>query len=592
MRKLLLAMLLASLPAWSQVDPPVVLEARSVFGDIVRYGAPFQAVVEVNVTTPLNLETSLQIDGGHAELDCRVPIKLAPGKRSYAIPVASAQYGQDVHLVGGGAPGATTQMQPSVATDQDYLALVLAPRKNQFAYLGGYKSLLSQGEFRVNQPRKGAELPDLWWTYLGHNVIVLYDLPALKLSDRVESALLDYVQAGGQLVLVSNSDPQELQGSRLSELAPLRASRLVEGRLRGQLAPGAEEMISSKNAPLLLRRVYGSGSVWQVTSPIDTQDVLGTKQTQAVWQKILSEQSGFEVRKSFEEFGDRLSVLPELPAPATAALAWYLAGYVLVVIPAIYVYLRRKDQVLRLIVVVPICSVLITSLAYFLNSSGRGRQLVLRELGTAWAYGGKPEVVLRQQGVLFSPAALSFSLDFPADTLMRPRYRARDEQSHILNCRGESLSLEPERLRQWGLSRWAGLGLRRLSGPIGLEVQETPGVLKVTIKNGSDLPTCQAVLATTSSLCSAPFEVHAGIQKVDLEVSKQSNLQDVLERGELGPLRREDAASLANELGARRQPGPVLVMKVSDPRLAVMHFKDLHPKEIRTTYLVISEGQP
>lgn len=592
MRGLFFGLLLLSLPAWSQPDPPITLEARSVFGDIVRNGSPYQAVVDVNVTTNLSGDIALQIDGGHAELDCQLPIKLTPGRRSYTVPVACAQYGQDVRLVGGGLNDTSVQMQPSVATDQDYLALVLAPRKNQFSYLGGYKSLLKQGELRVNQPRKGAELPDLWWTYLGHDVVVLYDLPALKLSDRVESALIDYVQAGGQLVLVSNSDPQELHGTRLAELSPLRASALVDGRLRGKLAPGSEEVLQYKNSPLLLRHSYGSGAFWQVTAPIDTQDVLGTKQTQAIWQKILSEQGSLEVRKSFEEYGDRLSVLPELPAPATAALAWYLAGYVLLVIPGIYVYLRRKDQVLRLIVVVPVCSVVITSMAYFFNSTGRGRELVLRELGTAWASGGQKEVMIRQQGVLFSPAALSFSLDFPADTLMRPRYRARDEQTHRLECRGETLTLAPERLRQWGLSRWAGLGLRRLSGPISLEVKETPGLLKVTVNNGSDLPTCPAVIATSSSLCSAPFEVQAGSQKLDLEVSKQTNLQDELKNGRLGPMSADDAVSLAGEIGARRQPGPVLVMKVQDPRLAVMHLKGLNPKQIRNTYLVISEDQP
>ncbi len=592
MKGLLFGLLLLSLPAWGQPDPPVVLEVRSVFGDIVRYGSPYQAVVSVNSTLNLSSETCLQIDGGQAELDCRVPIKLDHGLGNFTVPVASAQYGQVVRLVGSGAPDTTTQMQPSVATDQDYMALVLAPRKNQFSYLGGYKSLLKQGEFRVNQPRKGDELPDLWWTYLGHDVVVLYDLPALKLNDRVESALIDYVQAGGQLVLVSNSDPQELHGSRLAELAPLRANALVSGRLRGKLSPGSEEVLSNQNSPLLLRHAYGSGAFWEVTAPIDTQDVLGTKQTQAIWQKIVSEQGSLEVRKSFEEYGDRLAVLPELPAPATAALAWYLAGYVLLVIPGIYIYLRRKDQVLRLIVLVPLCSMLITSLAYFINSTGRGRELVLRELGTAWAAGGKRELMIRQQGVLFSPAALSFSLDFPADTLMRPRYRARDEQSHVLDCRGETLALQPEHLRQWGLSRWGGLGLRRLSGPISLDIKETPGMLKVTIQNASDLPTCPAVIATSSSLCSAPFEVHAGSQKIDLEVSKQANLQDELTKGRLGPMSQEDAVSLAGEIGARRQPGPVLVMRVQDPRLAVMHPNGLHPKLIRNTYLVISEDRP
>lgn len=581
----LLAVLLGA-PAGAQ-EPAVVLEPRSVFGDIVRYGCPFQADVEVSVHGNLSQDCMLEIDGGRAELTSRLAVKLAPGKRSYPLPIVCAQYGQDVRLTGTTLTNTTTQMQPSVASDQDYMALTLVPRKNQFSYLGGYKSLLKQGEFRLNQPRRGAELPDLWWTYLGHDAVVHYDLPALKLSDRVEAALIDYAQAGGNLVLVTNTDAQELRGSRLAELSPLRAAAFdrAQGLLTGKLQAGAETVLLHHNLPLLLKRSYGSGTVWQVTAPIETQDVLGTKLTQSVWQKVLAQQGSVEVRKAFEENSDRLSVLPELPAPATAALAWYLAGYVLIVVPGIYIYLRRKDQVLRLIVVVPVCSLLITFLAYFINSSGRGRELVLRELGTAWVRSGQQELVLRQQGVLFSPAALRFSLDFPADTLMRPRYRARDEQPHILNCRGESLVLAPEKVRQWGLSRWGGLGLRRLSGPISFQTKEAVGALKVTIDNQSDLPDCKAIIATTAGSCSRPFDLHKGRLQMQVDQKQMSALEIELrlQEGE------EDARSLATEVQARRLPGPALVILVNDGRFSVMHCQSLKPKTIRHTYLVVSQ---
>ncbi|MBN9416049.1 hypothetical protein ABS71_14960 [bacterium SCN 62-11] len=579
----LAASLSSALPAQ---EPNVVLDARSVFGDIVRYGSPFQAEVEISVRSPLQQDAFLEIDGGRSELTSRTPVKLSQGKHSYALPVGCAQYGQDVRLTG--VANVTTSLQPSVASDQDYVALTLVPRKNQFSYLGGYKSLLKQGEFRLNQPRRGVELPDLWWTYLGHDAIVLYDLPALKLSDRVEQALIDYTQAGGNLVLVTNTDPQELRGSRLAELGPLQARSFDHGLLRGQTRAGAEVILRHQNQPLLLLRRHGAGHIWQVTAPIETQDVLGTKVTQSVWQKVLAQQGSLEVRKTFEEFSDRLSVLPELPAPATAALAWYLAGYVLVVVPGIYIYLRRKDQVLRLIVVIPACSLLITSLAYFINSSGRGRELVLRELGTAWVRGGQKEVVLRQQGVLFSPAALRFSLDFPADTLVRPRYRARDEQPHMLSCRGETLLLEPEKLRQWGLSRWGGLGLRSLSGPISFQAKEAVGSLKVKIDNQSDLADCQAVVATVAGSCSPPFAIRKGVQEMKIDLKKLSTLNAELQHQETA----EDAGSLDQELQGRRLSGSALILFVPDGRFAVMHCKGLNPKTIRHTYLVVSEDAP
>ena len=587
--------LLLALGCWpvsAQDVPKVALEAHSVFGDIVRYGCPYQAQIEVTVNdSAMNQDSLLEVDGGNSELTSRTPLKLAAGKRSYVVPVACAQYGQEVRLES--APGGpyTTIMQPSVATEQDYVALTLAPRKNQFNYLGGYKGLLKQGEFRLNQPRKGVELPDLWWTYLGHDAVVVHDLPALKLSDRVEAALVDYAQAGGNLVLVSNLDPHELKGSPLAQLAPLRplASDARAGRLVGQPVAGAEVVLrDALHLPLLLKRPYGAGTIWQITAPIDTQDVLGTQKTSDVWRKVLSEQGSLEVRKGFDDYSDRLSVLPELPAPATAALAWYLAVYVLVVVPGIYIYLRRKDQVLRLIVVVPTCSVLITLLAYFVNSSGRGRELVLRELGVAWVRGGEREILLRQQGVLFSPAALKYSLDFPADTLMRPRYRARDEQKHRLSCRGESLLLEPEYIKTWGLSRWAGMGLRKLSGPISLKIKQAPNQLKLTIDNQSDLQG-KAVLVISAGQCSKPFDVRNGSQQVEVDIQHVELLNQTLAGPEMGQLTRGDATSLETEIQARRQPGPALVLSLEDERFSVMHLQGQKPRAIRRTYLVVSE---
>lgn len=592
-----LGLLLLALGCWpvsAQDVPKVVLEAHSVFGDIVRYGCPYQAQIRVTVNAAINQDSVLEVDGGDSELTSQTPVKLAPGVRDYLVPVACAQYGQEVRLER--APGGpyTSMMQPSVATEQDYLALTLTPRKNQFNYLGGYKGLLKQGEFRLNQPRKGVELPDLWWTYLGHDAVVIHDLPALKLSDRVEAALVDYAQAGGNLVLVSNLDPHELKGSPLAELAPLRphSADAGAGRLLGQPVLGAEVVLrDAHHLPLLLKRSYGAGTIWQVTAAIDTQDVLGTQKTSDVWRKILSEQGSLEVRKGFDDYGDRLSVLPELPAPATAALAWYLAGYVLVVVPGIYIYLRRKDQVLRLIVVVPTCSLLITLLAYFINSSGRGRELVLRELGVAWVQGGEREVLLRQQGVLFSPAALNYSLDFPSDTLVRPRYRARDEQKHILSVRGESLLLEREHLRTWGLSRWAGMGLRKLDGTISLKIKQAPNQLRLTIDNRSQLQG-RAVLATSAGYCSKPFDVGKGKQSIEVDLQHLELLSQTLASAEMGGLTRGDANSLDTEIQARRQAGPALVLSLEDERFSIMHLQQHKPRAIRRTYLVVSEDQP
>ena len=579
---------------------PVEIEGRSVFGDIVRYGRPFQAQIDIQGNDPrLAQDCQVELTADDGDLSSRVPLRLGPGKRRLNVPVVSTRYSPEVTLTG--LPKSlkfSSTMAPAVANDQDFVALTLTPRKNQFSYLGGYKNLLKQGVFRLNQPPPGSDLPNLWWTYLGHDAVVVHDLPTLKLSDEVENALLAWTQAGGSLVLVTNLDPTELKDTAFEKLAPMQATGVAEKRgvplLTGKFR-SQEVVLDHGGAPLLLRRPYGAGSVWQITAAVDTQDVLGTQQTTRVWQQLVKDQPGLNLRKDFVfGGGGRLSVLPELPAPATAALAWYLAFYVLLVIPGIYTYLRRKDQVLRLIVVVPVCSTLITMGAYYFNSTGRGRELVLRELGLAWVRGGQRQVVLDQTGVLFSPAPMKLSLDLKEDTLLRPNSQmGREGQAHALNCQGDRLQLEPERLRQWGISRWLGFGVRQLPQPISLQLELQGTHWKVKLDNRSGLPMSRAVLVIDSTNCSQLIDLKPGRQEIKLDGSVQP-FQTALVAGKLGDLSlsHDDADSLQREVNLIRGSRPVLVSCVDDPLFAVLHPIGLKPKTVRRTYVVVSEDPP
>jgi hypothetical protein len=579
----------------------VVLEGRSVFGDIVRYGRPFQAQVDLSVNSMgLSQDCKLEIAGEEGGMTSQLPLRLGPGKRTLSLPVVSTRYAPEVRLQGlPGSIAVGSSMSPAVASEQDYLALTLSPRKNQFAYLGGYKSLLKSGEFRLNHPTPGGDLPDLWWTYLGHDAVILHDVPNLKLSDEVERALLDWTQAGGNLVLVSNLDPAELADTAWEKLAPLQATGVEEKQgvamLVGRAAP-SQVLLKRHGLPLLLRRNYGAGSIWQITAALDSQDVLGTQLTTKIWAHLVrDDQPGLNLRKEFVFGGrGRLAVLPELPAPATAALAWYLAFYVLLVIPGVYTYLRRKDQVLRLIVVVPACSTLITMGAYYFNSTGRGRELVLRELGLAWVRGGQRQVVLDQTGVVFSPAPLKLALSLANDTLLIPNSQmGRDASPHLLNCQGERLQLEPERLRQWGISRWLGFGVRQLPQPISLKLQLQGTRWKVEVDNRSGLRLSRAVLVVDSSNCSQVVEIKPGPQVFVLG-DKVQPLQSVLTGAQLDALAlsSEDADNLQREIQVVRGTRPVLVGCVDDPLFSVLHPVGVQPKTLRRTYLVVSEDEP
>ena len=601
MKRLGLFWLLTGLVQGQPAPPPVEIQGGSIFGDIVRYGRPFQAELEVSVSEPgVDYDGGLQIPGEDGEFSTRIPFHLGLGKRTLSAPIVSSRYGPDIKLLG--VPSSLksiTSLSPSVASEQDYVALTLSPRKNQFSYLGGYKALIAGngGEFRLNQPRPGKDLPDLWWTYLGHDAVVVHDLPNLKLSDGVEKALLEWTQAGGSLVLVSNLDPGELTDTAFQGLAPLQASGVEKHgvpMLVGNTV-NSRVILRHQGIPLLLRRPYGAGTIWQITAALDSQDVLGSKDTTEVWKAILKEQPGLKLRKEFVFGGSgRLSVLPELPAPATAALAWYLAFYVLVVVPGIYVYLRRKDQVLRLIVVVPACSTLITLGAYYFNSAGRGHELVLRELGLAWVRGGQTELVLDQTGVLFSPAPLKLKLDMDRNTLLRPNSTVRSvAPEHILVSQGQSLQMEAERLPQWGISRWLGFGVRHLDQPVSLNVTPLGKRWQVKIDNRSLLKLEKAVMVFDSNSCSKVFSLSPGPQEMTLELANASGLETTLSDGRLGgALSNQDANQMQREIDSLSQGKPALLAMVDDPLLSVVHPTGLQPKTTRQTLLVVTVDEP
>ncbi len=218
------------------------------------------------------------------------------------------------------------------------------------------------------------------------------------------------------------------------------------------------------------------------------------------WVTTLIEKEGdASVLEVYAQVGAReWQLLQPTLAECRASLIPLQAIYVLVVIPGIYTYLRRKDQVLRLIVVVPACSVVITGAAYYFNSNGRGKELVVRELGLAWARGGQRQVVLNQTGVLFSPSPTNLSLALNPDTLLRPNSSVQSSNPTLL-CQGDRLSLEAVAVPQWGISRWVGMGIRQLAQPISLGLKSKDAHWQVSLDNRSGLPPSKAVLLIDST---------------------------------------------------------------------------------------------
>jgi hypothetical protein len=438
-----------------------------VLGGIIRFGRPYQSQVQLSFEQS---RSDSLLSGG--EVGTQIPVELGPAARQYQFPCWSANYGNSEFTLASRLPiNNLNPNQISIANDMDYLMLALSAQKNALAYLGGYKDLLKNGEVRLNHPSSRTELPELWWTYLAQDAVIVHDLPALRLTPAVEQALLSWTQSGGQLVLVSSLDTQEYRGSAFEVHLPLQPEGVTAGQppmLVGRHRE-AEILQSHQGRPLLLRKKYGCGQIFQITASVTQQEALGVARTAELWKQIIvRDADGLRLRRRCFDQQRRLSQLPELPTPATSALAWFLFAYCALVLPSIYFYLRRKDQVLRLIVFVPLVSTLVTIGAYWFNSRGRGKELVQRELGMLFLASGQRQGLLDQSSALFSPSPIRFGARLNESTFLRPdSYIHRDETIKV-SYRGQELRLEEAKLPQWGISRWRGLGLRQSQGWVKL----------------------------------------------------------------------------------------------------------------------------
>lgn len=601
MKKLLVwAALFASATAQPEAPAPhsLTLEGRSALGDVVRFGRPFLAHVDVSVTDPaLTMETSLILDETSPwEVRSTTPLKLSPGNQRVSLPYLSASYNPLLRVEG--LPSGTAvsaQMTPSIAMDQDFLAVSLSPRRAHFSYLGGYKSHLKrkQGEIRVTYPPSFDALPTEWWEYLGLDAVIVHDLPNLKLSDEVEQAILGYVQSGGLLVLVSNLDPNEYRDTEFARWLPVQPAAVRQGMLTGELAPGAAVRNRKGGLPLLARRHYGCGWIYQVLAPVETTEALGSKPTAALWTEILNEDRQTSFRRNAFDPTALLDVLPELPPPATTALAWYLALYVLVAVPGIYIYLRRKDQVLRLIFAVPCTALAFSAGAYYFNSMGRGDELVLREYGVAWLVSGQTRLTCDSLAALFSPSPVRYSVDLSPPAYVRPQPEPGrvTGSAHTLSCRGRQLSFVNERLAQWGVSRWRGLSLRELTGPIRLTVKGQGGQLQAEIDNRSGLDLQNAVFVADNLECTQPAPLGAGHQVWSLPASNTYTLDSYLNDRRL-QLQSDDVNTLRGQIEAIRMSQHTLLGWTEEDLFKTFLPKGLQPKQIRRTLVVVTEEAP
>ncbi|HEX8550229.1 MAG TPA: hypothetical protein VF681_01610 [Abditibacteriaceae bacterium] len=432
-------------------------------------------------------------------------------------------------------------------------------------------------------------VPDRWVGLEGADAVVLHDFAHSALSPSQVAALRGYVAAGGTLVVPAGANWQRLASSPLADLWPVvpqssTAASAAETReivARGLESPrdaadrlgGSPALLTRGSLQTGARRVAGTGTtaleavwprgagrvVWLAFDPSQPPFV-GWRGQEKLWLELsrrMQTPPRFEGvdaarRQSFgnyapeyygEDQPDRgvtgavlgaIRQLPQLQMPPTATIAWFLAGYVFLLVPVNYFILRAFDRREWAWFSVPIIAIAFSIGSYLAARSIKGTDLLRRHV--TLVQGGQG--LARVDAMLWvrSPRRAYYTVFSPNPSLALSDYQPLEEDTRTNETRirhddsANSFRAEDVSVPMWTEAQFIGQGTIDVKG--GLEVRSnstvpslvnnTPFKLSnvVVIKNGG-LWRCTEELAPKAA---SPLKKTAGSVTNIAEASELAKL--------------------------------------------------------------------
>lgn len=203
------------------------------------------------------------------------------------------------------------------------------------------------------------------------NFIIADEYPVTDLTDSQQKALLDWVRYGG-IIIFGASDNISAEAGLFKEYLPLqmKGKATLDGEVLGQwtgtedfsgvypsysteLQNGSKPIIEDGSNVVAAYRQIGQGVVMQTSFSVGDEPLAQTEGMTAVWQMLL--ESGDSVIHATKPFySDPFDTMPYMIGqtnelfPSFKVSAPVIFGiiilYIIVIIPGLYLFLKRKDK--------------------------------------------------------------------------------------------------------------------------------------------------------------------------------------------------------------------------------------------------------
>jgi len=339
-----------------------------------------------------------------------------------------------------------------------------------------------------------AKTPDRWQGLEAADMVVVNGSSERDFTPERLTALRDYANAGGLVVVTGGIDWQRLTTPFFKELLPVdvtgaRTTTALPGLSQftgsapsgagfgvctATLKPGSRSVASEGGSPLIAEGPKGSGKVVFIAFDPSRPPFTGWDGLPGLWQRVLMRQQQGRILEAVQ-FGDwvdnpyggysgqaRLASAPyaisQLDIPAFYIVALFLLAYIVVLVPVNYYFLKARDKKEYAWLTTPAIVALFSVGAYMIGYGFKGGSTLVVKIGVIEARAGQDSAPHLTYAGLFSPRKTTYDVEFASEGTT-----PTDAASGLLSeapSGGQSAGLrivqgDGQRVDDFGVDMWA-----------------------------------------------------------------------------------------------------------------------------------------
>jgi hypothetical protein len=286
-----------------------------------------------------------------------------------------------------------------------------------------------------------ADIPERPEPLAGIEAIV-WAADSTTLSDAQRRSMERWVAGGGQLIVLGGPDWQA-RTAAFTALLPVQSLSASDGapltdlaRWVGSAPPAGVTALTAASGtvrkggigldaeerPLLSVATSGAGRVIYVAVDLATPAFRGWDGAAALWTRLLPDDRTSAQLKGDDLVANQmvqaLSYIPSLEVPPAELLLLLIVGYILLIGPVSYVFLRRIDRRELAWVTAPALVIAFSFGSYGIGSVMKGGDILVNQVSVARTTSGGTAASLTTYAGIFSPSRETYDLTVEADALV------------------------------------------------------------------------------------------------------------------------------------------------------------------------------